>query len=85
MAAFVAAGAIFLLWGQISLHFVLVGTSGGQHRSSFITARAISGENGRKIMGVAILTGSFASVNTLLAVVSAVIPSMVKSDKFFLY
>jgi amino acid transporter len=34
-------------------------------------------------MGVAILSGSFASVNTLLAGVSAVIPSMVRSRQIF--
>jgi hypothetical protein len=78
IAAFVAAGAIFLLWGQTSVHFVsperLVDTTVPHS----IVARAISGENGRKIMGVAILTGSFASVNTLLAGVTAVMASMGK-------
>jgi hypothetical protein len=83
MAAFIAAGAIFLLWGQISLHFVPSERLADSTVPHSIAARAISGENGRKIMGVAILSGSFASVNTLLAGVSAVIPSMVKSRQIF--
>ncbi len=83
MAAFVTAGAIFLLWWQISLHFVPLERLADSTVPHSIAARAISGENGRKIMGVAILTGSFASVNTLLAGVSAVIHSMVRSQQIF--
>jgi amino acid transporter len=83
MAAFVAAVAIFLLWGHISLHFVSSERLADSTVPHSIAARAISGENGRKIMGVAILAGSFASVNTLLAGVSAVIPSMVRSRQIF--
>jgi hypothetical protein len=73
MAAFIACFAIFWLWGYISLHFVLSERLADSTVPHSIAARAISGENGRKIMGAAILTGSFASVNTLLAGVSAVI------------
>ena len=83
MVAFVVAVAIFWLWGRISLHFASLERLADSTVPHSIVARAIAGENGRKIMGVVILTGSFASVNTLLAGVSAVVVSMGKSGQIF--
>jgi amino acid transporter len=83
MAAFVTVAVMFLLWGRTSLHFAFSERLLDTTVPHSVVARAISGESGRKIMGVAILTGSFASVNTLLVGVSAVLASMAKSERIF--
>jgi amino acid transporter len=81
--AFISCFVIFWLWGLASIYFASLERLAESTVPHSIVARAISGENGRKIMGVAILTGSFASVNTLLAGVTSVMASMAKSRQIF--
>jgi hypothetical protein len=81
--AFVGCFVIFWLWGLASLYFASLERLSESTVPHSIVARAISEENGRKIMGIAILTGSFASVNTLLAGVTSVMTSMAKSRHIF--
>ncbi len=83
MTAFAATFAVFWLWGQISLHFAPPERLAETTVPHSIAARAIAGESGRKIMGLVILTGSFASVNALLVGVTAVVASMAKSRQVF--
>ena len=86
MSAFFVALAIFMIWGRYSIHFVSLERLAETTVPHSVVARAISGENGRKIMGLAILSGSFASVNTLIGALAAVWHSMSKSRnilKFF--
>jgi hypothetical protein len=81
--AFVGCFVIFWLWGLTSLYFASLERLSESTVPHSIVARAISEENGRKIMGIAILTGSFASVNTLLAGVTSVMTFMAKSRHIF--
>lgn len=83
MAAFIVAFTIFWFWGLISLHFVPTERLTDSTVPHSIVARAVSGENGRKIMGVAIISGSFASVNTLMAGGSATLAIMTRSVQLF--
>jgi amino acid transporter len=83
LLAFFGSSAIFWLWGLASLNFASLERLAESTVPHSIVARAISEENGRKIMGVTILTGSLASVNTLLAGVTAVMVSMAKSRQIF--
>jgi hypothetical protein len=81
--AFVGCFVIFWLWGLASLYFASLERLAESTVPHSLVARAISEENGRKIMGVAILTGSFASVNILLAGVTSAMASMAKSRQIF--
>jgi hypothetical protein len=81
--AFFACFVIFLLWGYTSLNFASPERLAESTVPHSLVARAISGENGRKILGIAIFAGSFASVNTLLAGVASVEASMAGSRQIF--
>jgi amino acid transporter len=84
LLAFITCSAIFWLWGLASIYFAPLERLTESTVPHSMVARAISGENGRKLMGLATLTGSFASVNTLLTGVTSVMASMAKSRQIFL-
>lgn len=75
--AFAAAFTVFWLWSIISIASApsqaLAESTGPQN----MAAHFIAGDSGRRIMGVAILAGSFAGVNTLLLGTGAVLNTLI--------
>ncbi len=83
VCAFVVSLVIFISWGKFALHFVSMERLADSTVPHFVVAQAISGEMGQKIMGAAILAGSFASVNLLMAGGSAALAKMARSRQIF--
>lgn len=83
ITAIIAVVAVFWFWGNVSMNFSSSQRLSDSTVPHSVVARAISGETGRKIMGIAILAGSFASVNTLLMGVSSVVVSKARSGQIF--
>lgn len=71
--AFIAAFLIFLLWGVVSMATTPLETLAESTGPQSVTAHLIAGATGRKIIGVALLSGSYAAVNMLLLGTSAVL------------
>lgn len=66
VAAFAAALVVFWLWAMISIAATPHATLAQSTSPHTITAHLLAGATGRTIMGVAVLTGTFAAVNTLV-------------------
>ena len=72
-AAFGAALVLFWCWSMISIAFAPLDALAKSTVPQTIAAHMIAGITGRQILGIAILAGSFAAVNTLLLGTSAVL------------
>lgn len=77
IATFVAVFALFWLWSIVSIAaappHILAESTGPQN----VAAHFIAGDTGRRIMGVALLAGSFAGVNLLLLGTGSVLSALV--------
>lgn len=78
--AFALSVAVFWLWAQTSLNFTSTERLAQTTLPHLMTARTIAGNIGRKLMGIAILTGSYAAVNILLTGISSVMLFLVRTQ-----
>jgi amino acid transporter len=76
VAAIVLVGAVFCLWGFVSMSYVPSERLSDTTVPYSLVARAIMGQKGRVLMGVVLLAGACSAVNVLLFAVSRMMAAM---------
>jgi len=76
VAGIVLVGAVFCLWGFVSISYVSSERLSDTTVPYSLAARAIMGQKGRVLMGVVLLAGACSAVNVLLFAVSRMMAAM---------